>query len=224
MMQQGFSSDQTACMRARVVPPQGTSDGATAGPTRAATPIGARAKQWLRLGLALLAATAACEASAHSASRQKLVLSTAIHASAEQVWALVGDYNNWQRWLPMVERTRDAGDGKSPGALRTLMLKDGGAQIVESLDSIDNAGMTLKYRIRDVDINVFPVNTYSSTITVRPNGATDSTVEWRGAFFRADQNFDPPTKYNDDSATAAVTALYDAGLANLKKVAEQAGR
>ncbi len=184
----------------------------------------ARTRRWLALGIALLAANATFDASAHSASRQKLVLSTTIHASAAQVWALVGDYNNWQRWLPMVERTGEAGDGKSPGALRTLVLKDSGSKIVESLDAIDDAAMTLKYRIREVDINVFPVNTYSSTITVRPNGAADSTVEWRGAFFRADQNFDPPEKYNDDTATAAVSSLYSAGLANLKKVAEQAGR
>lgn len=183
-----------------------------------------RARRSVTVALALLAASTAFDASAHSASRQKLVLSTTIHASAEQVWALVGDYNNWQRWLPMVERTRDAGDGRSPGALRTLVMKDTGAQIIESLDAIDTAGMTLKYRIREVDVNVFPVNTYSSTITVRSNGAADSTVEWRGAYFRADQNFDPPEKYNDDTATAAVTALYGAGLANLKKVAEQTAR
>ncbi|MBC7513714.1 MAG: SRPBCC family protein [Herminiimonas sp.] len=188
-----------------------------------ATVIG-RARRSTTLGLALLAATAAFDATAHSASRQKLVLSTTIHASAEQVWALVGDYNNWQRWLPVVERTVDAGDGRSPGALRTLVLKDSGAKIVESLDAIDNAGMTLKYRIRTVDIDIFPVNTYSSTITIKSNGAADSIVEWRGAFFRADQNFDPPEKYNDDTATAAVTALYGAGLANLKKVTEQSGR
>ena len=183
-----------------------------------------RARRWLTLGLALLAASVSIDAAAHSASRQKLVQSIAVHASAERVWALVGDYNNWQRWLPMVERTDEAGDGTSAGALRTLVLKDSGSRIVESLDALDNPGMTLKYRIRTVDIDAFPVNTYSSTITVRPNGPADSTVEWRGAFFRADQNFDPPEKYNDDTATAAVARLYQAGLDNLKKRAEDAAR
>lgn len=183
-----------------------------------------RFRGWLLAGAALLSMGTSVDAAAHSASRQKLVLSTEIHASARQVWALVGNYNEWQRWLPMVETTRDAGDGVSAGALRTLVLKDGGSRIVESLDSIDPPGMTLKYRIKKVDIDVFPVNTYSSTIVVKENGPTDSTVEWRGAYFRADQNFDPPAKYGDDAATAAVTALYTAGLANLKKVAEQAAR
>jgi hypothetical protein len=101
------------------------------------------------------------------------------------------------------------------------VLKGNGSQIVESLDAIDEAGKTLKYRIRQVDIDVFPVNTYSSTISVKPRGEHDAVVEWRGAFFRADQNFDPPAKYNDDAATAAVGALYAAGLDNLKKIAEQ---
>jgi hypothetical protein len=165
---------------------------------------------------------ASTTAGAHSASRLKLVQSVPIHASAERVWALVGDFNNWQRWLPMVAATRDAGDGHSPEAPRTLVLRDSGAQIVETLDTVDAPAMTLKYRIRKVDIDAFPVNTYSSTIIVKPNGAGDSTVEWRAAYFRADQNFDPPAKYGDDAATAAVTALYSAGLANLKKVAEQA--
>ena len=213
-MQQQFPSHRQAGVRAALAPP----------PANELIGRISKLRGWLALSLALLGATAAVDAAAHSASRQKLVVSTTIHASADKVWALVGDYNNWQRWLPMVERTRDAGDGTSPGALRTLVLKDSGAQIVESLDGIDIPGMTLKYRIRTVDIDVFPVNTYSSTITVRPNGIADSTVEWRGAFFRADQNFDPPEKYNDDTATAAVATLYKSGLENLKKRAEQAGR
>lgn len=168
-----------------------------------------------------VAASISLDAAAHSASRQKLVLSTQIHASAAQVWGLVGNFNGWQRWLPMVETTRDAGDGRSSEAPRTLVLKGSGSPIVETLDLIDDGAMTLKYRIRQVDTEVFPVNTYSSTIVVKPNGPHDATVEWRGAYFRADQNFDPPAKFNDDAATAAVTQLYTAGLANLKKIAEQ---
>ena len=172
--------------------------------------------------VACLAATTAVDVAAHSASRQKVVVSTPVHASAAQVWALVGDFNHWERWLPMVSATRNAGDGISSEAPRTLVLKPGGSEIVESLDAIDPAAMTLKYRIRKVDVDAFPVNTYSATISVKPVGATESIVEWRGAYFRADQNFDPPEKYGDDAATAAVTALYNAGLANLKQVAEQA--
>lgn len=160
-------------------------------------------------------------AAAHSASRQKIVLSTDIHASAAEVWKLVGDFNAWQRWLPMVEATREAGDGHSAEARRTLVLKESGSRIVESLDMIDDGAMTLKYRIREVDTNVFPVNTYSSTIVVKSIGPNDAKVEWRGAYFRADQNFDPPAKFNDDAATEAVSQLYSAGLNNLKKVAEQ---
>lgn len=179
-------------------------------------------KKLLLGAITCLAATTAIDAGAHSASRQKVVISTPVHASAAQVWALVGDFNHWERWLPMVSATRDAGDGTSPDAPRTLVLKPGGSEILETLDGIDPAAMTLKYRIRKVDVDAFPVNTYSATIIVKPVGATDSIVEWRGAYFRADQNFDPPEKYGDDAATAAVTALYNAGLANLKQVAEKA--
>ena len=183
-----------------------------------------RFRNWLAAGAGVLAATMVIDAAAHSASRQKLVLSTPIHASAEQVWALVGDFNHWQRWLPAVETTLNAGDGKSEEAPRTLVLKGSGARIGETLESIDTVNMILKYRMRKVDIDAFPVNTYSSTISVKPTGPGDVIVEWRAAYFRADQNFDPPKKYDDDTATAAVTALYTAGLANLKKVAEQSAR
>jgi hypothetical protein len=30
------------------------------------------------------------------------VLVKEIHASADAVWSLVGNYNAWERWLPMV--------------------------------------------------------------------------------------------------------------------------
>ena len=45
-------------------------------------------------------------------------------------------------------------------------------------------------------------------------------VEWRGAFYRAFPNNDPPPDKNDEAAVAAITGVYQSGLANLKKLAE----
>ena len=61
---------------------------------------------------------------------------------------------------------------------------------------------------------------YSSTITVKAEGS-GSVVEWRGAFYRAYPNNNPPPDQNDEAAVAAVTGVYKAGLANLKAIAEK---
>jgi hypothetical protein len=54
---------------------------------------------------------------------------------------------------------------------------------------------------------------------VKADGAK-SVVEWRGAFYRGYPNNNPPADQNDEAAVAAVTAVYKAGLANLKTLAE----
>ena len=61
---------------------------------------------------------------------------------------------------------------------------------------------------------------YTSTITVSGEG-NQSTVEWRGAFYRGFPNNDPPPDQNDEAAVKAVTAVYQSGLANLKALVER---
>ena len=70
----------------------------------------------------------------------------------------------------------------------------------------------------NIDVKVLPVNNYSSTIDVFPSddGET-STVEWHRAFYRGYPNNDPPPELYDEAAIKAVTAVYQAGLAALKK-------
>ncbi len=72
-----------------------------------------------------------------------------------------------------------------------------------------------------VDVKVLPVNNYSSTIDIVPSddGKT-STVEWHGAFYRGYPNNDPPPDLNDEAAIKAVSGVYQAGLAALKKKIE----
>jgi hypothetical protein len=69
------------------------------------------------------------------------------------------------------------------------------------------------------DITVLPVNNYSATLSVKDSG-DGSIVTWRGAFYRGYPNNDPPAELNDEAAVAAVTAVYKAGLQNLKLLAE----
>ncbi len=168
-------------------------------------------------GLLLLNATTV---SAHGPTRQKVTEKIEISAPADKVWALISDFAGAASWLPMVESSTGEG-GNEPGATRTLVLKPG-AEIKELLKKYDADKMMYKYRIpgKTHDVKILPVTNYASTIKVTSNG-TGSTVTWKAGFYRGYPNNDPPEELNDEAAVAAVTAVYKAGLANLKKLAEQ---
>ncbi|WP_029010285.1 SRPBCC family protein [Azospirillum halopraeferens] len=172
------------------------------------------------LGLLLAAAlvAAAPAADAHGPTRQKVTRSVAIAAPPDKVWSLVGDFAAMDRWHPAVEKTQAEG-GNTPGATRVLVLK-GGGEIAEKLERYEPEKRSYFYRITDVNIDVLPVANYSAWIEVKPGDGGGALVEWRGAFYRGYMNNDPPEQYNDEAARTAVTGVYDAGLANLKALAE----
>jgi len=158
-------------------------------------------------------------ANAHGPTRQKVSESVDIAAPPAEVWALIGDFQAADAWLPIVTASRGEG-GNEPTATRTLVL-DGGAELVELLKKHDDAKMSYSYRIPDAthDVAILPVNNYSSTLSVAANG-DGSTVTWKGAFYRGYPNNDPPPELNDEAAVAAVTGVYRAGLAHLKTLLE----
>lgn len=159
-------------------------------------------------------------AQAHGPTRQKVTEKIAIDASAETVWNVIKDFGNAHTWLPMVESTESEG-GNEPGATRTLILGPN-AEVHEVLKKYNADKMMYQYRIPvdTHDVNVLPVNNYSSTITVKATGDNSAEVTWKGAFYRGYPNNDPPPELNDEAAVAAVTGVYQAGLAELKKIAE----
>jgi hypothetical protein len=174
-------------------------------------------KIWsLCLGLALLPVLA----TAHGPSRLKVTEEIAISAPPDKVWVLIKDFCNISNWHPDVAKC-DGGGGNDAGAKRTLTLKkDGNPTIDEEMMKYDAATMTYKYKITKVDVKVLPVSNYSSFITVTAKDS-GSLVSWNGGFYRGYPNNNPPPELNDDAATNAVTGIYKAGLANLKKLAEQ---
>ncbi len=170
-----------------------------------------------RTMLALAALSlAAAPAFAHGPTRQKVVETVTINAPAARVWSLIGNFDALKNWHPAVAES-PADKGNEEGSVRQVKLKDGGA-LTESLESYDAAKMKYSYRAKDG--GALPVTNYTSTISVRDEGGK-AVIEWRGAFYRGYPNNDPPPDKNDEAAVRAVTAVYQAGLANLKTIAER---
>jgi hypothetical protein len=155
-------------------------------------------------------------ASAHGPTPQKVEKTVTIKAEPAKVWAIVKDFGNMQKWHPAISATKL--EKKGGETYRTLTLKGGGT-IYEKLRTIDDGDMKLKYEIVESQL---PFTDYNSIMTVAkgPN-AGETTVTWVGRFYRL-YKLNPPIPEGQDDKTAsdAVSGIYDAGLANLKKVAE----
>ena len=152
---------------------------------------------------------------AHGPTRQKVIERITIDAPPSAVWAKLKNFDALKDWHPAVAES-PADKGNSVGSVRQLKLK-GGGDLTETLESHDDAKMKYSYRAKDR--GALPVSNYTSTISVSGEG-DHSVVEWRGAFYRAYQNNDPPPDQNDDAAVKAITGVYKSGLENLKKLVE----
>jgi hypothetical protein len=162
--------------------------------------------------LALLPLTAA----AHGPSPQKVEKTVTIKAEPAKVWAIIKDFGTIDKWHPAVASSKL--EKKGSDTYRQLKLKDGGS-ILEKLRSIDDQSMQLKYEIVE---STLPFTDYYAVMKVEQGAnANETNVTWMGRFYRV-YKLNPPIPEGQDDATAvaAVTGIYDAGLANLKKVAE----
>lgn len=160
-------------------------------------------------------------AAAHGPSRQKVERDIKIDAPAAKVWALIADFCSISQWHPGVVKCEGTG-GNEVGAKRVLFIgKADGPKIEEELQMYDAAKMTYKYRLTKTDVTVLPVTTYASFLSVLDNGDGTSTASWKGGFYRSWGKNNPPPEQNDEAARKAVIGTYEAGLANLKKLAEQ---
>jgi carbon monoxide dehydrogenase subunit G len=164
---------------------------------------------------ALLATLFSGAVQAHGPTRQKTIEKITVNAPPGAVWAKIKNFDALKDWHPAVAQS-PADKGNSVGSVRQLKLK-GGGELTETLEGFDDAKM--KYSYRAADGGALPVTNYTSTISVSGEG-NQSVVEWRGAFYRAYQNNDPPPDQNDEAAVKAITGVYKSGLENLKKLVE----
>ena len=164
---------------------------------------------------AALAGLLANPTQAHGPTRQKAIEKITINAPPAAVWAKIKNFDALKDWHPAVAQS-PADKGNAVGSVRQLKLK-GGGELTETLEGFDDARMKYSYRAKDG--GALPVTNYTSTIGVSGD-ASQSVVEWRGAFYRGFPNNDPPPDQNDEAAVNAVTGVYKSGLENLKKLVE----
>jgi uncharacterized membrane protein len=113
-----------------------------------------------------------------------------INGSADEVWAVVGDFGGIGGWMPGIESCRVEGDDR--------ILETMGMTITERLVSKDDVGRVLTYSI----VEGAPVESHQGVITVTPSG--DSThATWE-------------VKATPDEMADLMVAVYQQALEALK--------
>jgi carbon monoxide dehydrogenase subunit G len=109
--------------------------------------------------------------------------SVRIAASADAVWAVVGDLASLVPGGGMVERADVEGEGA--GAIRTFHLP-GGAQVVERIESHDPPQRRYTYRI--VDSGPLPFTDYVGAAEVTVDGPRLCLLSWSAEFAAEGKN------------------------------------
>jgi mxaD protein len=169
-------------------------------------------------------------ASAHGPTRQSAEESVFINAAPEKVWAVIKDVSAMENWHPAVASTEMVDD-----KTRILTLNaEGNPTITNEIKKIDDEKMSLTYKITEqsvvktIEFNSketpyysLPVNNYKATISVKAKDG-GSEVSWKGKFYRSFMDNPPvPEGQSDAEAVEAVSAVYQAGLNNLKAMMEK---
>jgi hypothetical protein len=169
------------------------------------------------LRLLVAAALPAPAALAHGAAPQKAFETIEIDAKPDRVWAILGDFQNASWFAGVISAEGEGGDTPDK-AWRRLKFKSGG-MITERLVQYDPAEMSLRYMIETGDFDVLPVGNLSATLKAAP-AAAGSHVEWKARFYRAFPGGNPPERFTDEVAVAAVSAYFKASLVALKAKVE----
>ena len=125
-----------------------------------------------------------------------------IKAPADKVWAMIGPFCSIKDWHPAIGQCMESGN------VRTLTTKDGKAQFIEKKTA--SAGMSYSHAIEKSPL---PISNYVSTLKVMPRGKDGSTAVWSSTY--------TPNAEHEPAAATAISGIYQAGLDNIQKFAEQ---
>lgn len=134
--------------------------------------------------------------------------SAVIPASADEVWAIIRDFDGLAAWMPPISASSlDSGTAAEVGAVRRLTLGDGGV-VVERLLVLDDADRSYTYEILE---SPFAVRRYVSTVRVAPVTDTGHAfVEWWS-------EYDAEAADEVGLSELFGNGVYGAGLASLQE-------
>jgi mxaD protein len=172
-------------------------------------------------------------AQAHGPTRQIAVFKATIDATADQVWAIINNFDDLS-WHPQVVSIDEAHDANKKGATRTLTLKTGG-QVTQVLKKHDAKTMFIKFKTplddmtilgtvefagQDHPVRTIPAFNYLDQIKVERSGDNQAILAWKASYFRSYTNNLIPgelPELNEDAAKSAIQHYVSAGLLSILK-------
>ncbi len=135
--------------------------------------------------------------------KEVLVIKT-LNAPADEVWATLRSFEGLERYLPTIAASSLEGTGI--GAVRISRTWEG-TQIVERLESIDDAARALTYSIT---ASPLPVEDYRSILWVRELTGGRCSVMWACTF--------QPTNGSGKDVEKLLKGTFSAGLEGLERL------
>ncbi|MEO9903773.1 SRPBCC family protein [Nisaea sp.] len=123
-------------------------------------------------------------------------MSVKLAASAAEVWEVVGDFLNLDKWHPAVEKSETIGEG----GIRRLTSGGGGPTFDEVQLERDEDSRRMRYAILG---KPFPLENYSSWLSVEDTDG-GCVVRWRSAF--------SPDQGSETKANGIVQFIYKGGF------------
>ncbi len=139
----------------------------------------------------------------------QIAVSDRIKASADEVWALVGPFNNLEKFDPGVARSV-LEDG---GSKRRLDIVDAG-QILERLLNYDHEGRTYRWQHLEIVDVPMPIVNFFATISVREDEPGKTCI------FEMTATFDPAPGETEDAVEELMATDFQGPIANVKAMFE----
>lgn len=131
-------------------------------------------------------------------------MSTDLHATAEDVWKVVSDFNGLTKFISAI--VDSATEGHGVGAVRTLTLENG-AQIVERLESLDDQARKLSYSIINSPL---PLAGYVAVMNLLALGDRQCRLVWSSTF--------QPNGAPESEVKKILEGIYSMGFEGLQKL------
>jgi hypothetical protein len=138
----------------------------------------------------------------------RIVRSTIIDAPTDRVWAIIRDFNGFDRWLPAVAKsTIERGQSASKlGCVRHIVLRDG-SEVRERLLTLSDLEQTFSYCLLDTAIPLF---NYVAHVRLAPVTDGNRTFwDWRCSF---------TTRKGEEAEMTRMVGedIYEAGFAAIR--------